>query len=402
MTQKILLFCTMLLTLSVSVSAQQKDVELGEQQTIVNPDSLQMSILTCAPGPEVYALYGHMAIRFQNSNNGDDFVFNYGTFNMNAPFFVPKFTLGLMDYELGCQPFEYFHRHYSFDGCDITMQVLNLTPDEKAKFFRALMVNYLPENREYRYNFIYDNCATRPRDILEDIVDGEIVYSLDSTEVSYRQMLHKYNDRWPWSKFGIDLVLGSEADEQRGPREQEWIPDYLAAHFANAEIKDKNGSVRPLVKDTVVIRAERPMDESAEFPLDPMPCALIFLGIAILVSAWEFWKKRICWGWDLFIFLAQGLTGVILFVLFFLSEHPCTGSNWLILVFNPIPLFFLYRIIRRDLKQEKDVYHWAYGAVLTLFMIFFAVIPQDFPLEVIPLALILLLRHVSHVLIYKK
>ncbi|MCQ2267488.1 MAG: DUF4105 domain-containing protein [Bacteroidaceae bacterium] len=399
---KKILFTLLLLTSSVCLFAQQLNLEIENQTIQTNPDSLQISILTCDPGPEVYALYGHMAIRYQNTNNGDDFVFNYGTFNMNAPFFIPKFTLGILDYELGCQPYEYFYRHYSTDGCKITMQVLNLTPEEKQRFFEALMTNYLPENRGYRYDFIYDNCATRPRDILEKIVDGEVLYSYGEQEVTYREMLHGFNGRWPWSKFGVDLVLGADADVKKNAREQEWIPSYLLEHFNQAKIKSADGSTRPLVRNTIEIPALCLMDESEEFPLSPMACAALLLSIGIAVSLFELLKKKIVWVWDLLVFVSQGLTGVILAILFFLSEHPCTGNNWLIVLFNPLPLFFLWHIIARGIQQRKTYYHLAYGVVLTLFMIFFAVIPQDIPIEVIPLALVLLLRHINHLIICKK
>lgn len=391
---------TMLVWMIISSSLFAQDFE--DRVGYEDQDSLRMSILTCAPGPEVYALYGHMAIRYQNRKNGADFVFNYGSFNMNAPLFIPKFTLGIMDYELGCQPFSYFYQHYSYDGCDITQQELNLTPEEKKHFLDALLENYLPENRGYRYDFIYDNCATRPRDILEKIVDGEIVYLPDSTIVSYRQMLHVFNGQWPWSKLGVDLALGAKADKPRGAREQEWIPYYLQSHFAVAQIKDANGKLRPLVKNTVVYPAERPIDMSEEFPLEPMTCSLLLLGFAFLVSLWEYKKKKIALCWDGFVFATQGITGLVLFVLFFLSAHPCTGSNWLILLFHPIPLVFLIRILRRGYLQRKDNYHVVSGLVLTFFMAFFCLIPQDIPLETLPLALVLLLRHLSHFVLCKK
>lgn len=398
----IVVICLGLYLFPLGLFAQNVNQNEEENLNAISADSIQISILTCSPGPEVYALYGHMAIRFQNTNTGDDIVFNYGTFNMNAPFFIPKFTLGMMDYELGIQPFIYFYRHYSYDGCSITQQELNLSIEEKQRFLDALLTNYKPENRAYRYNFMYDNCATRPREILERIVNGRIVYEPDSTRVTYRQMLHGFNERWPWSKLGVDLVLGAEADLFRTAWEQEWIPSYLLNHFSTAKIEDGEGNFRPLIKNTIILPAEQPMDESEEFPLTPMTCALLLLGLGVLISAIEYYRKKICIAWDTLVFLVQGIVGFILFLLVFFSEHPCTGSNWLIVLFNPLPILFLYRIISRGRKQKKDLYHLIYGVVLTLFMVFFAIIPQDIPLEVLPLALVLLSRHINHLVICKK
>lgn len=365
-------------------------------------DAVEISLLTCDPGPEVYALYGHMAIRYKNHQTGDDIVFNYGSFNMNAPFFIPKFTLGLLDYELGVQPFEYFLRHYSGDGCRITGQVLNLNAREKQRLLGLLDENCKPENRGYRYNFIFDNCATRPRDLLEKCVDGAVIYEEDSLQTTYRTMLHGFNHRWPWSELGVDLVLGAEADRILTYRQQEFLPAYLLEHLSHASVKDESGNLKPVVKDVYVIDPILPMDESPEFPLSPMACALLLLGVAVALSLWEWYKKRIVWVADAVLFLAQGLAGLIIFILFFFSEHPCTGSNWLILLFNPIPVLFLPRIIMRGIKGREDSYHRWNLALLTLFMIFFVVIPQEIPLVIVPLALVLLLRSLSHILVCKK
>lgn len=384
------------------MKAQMLDTKLDNQNDVVASDSIKISLLTCTPGPEVYALYGHMAIRYQNLLSGEDFVFNYGTFDMNAPYFIPKFALGLMDYQLGGVPYEYFHGHYSNDGADIIAQVLNLTPEEEIKLMNLLIENFKPENREYRYNFLYDNCATRPRDILEKCVDGEIVYSQDTIKSTYRTLLHEFNDRWPWSKLGVDLALGAEADRPVNARQKEFLPSYLMEHFNKAVIRDGSGKERPLVREVNVDKAISPLDETPEFILSPMACALIFLAISLLVSICEFFRKKIAWWYDLCIFLAQGLTGIILFILVFLSEHPCTSSNWLIVLFNPIPLFFLPRIISRGRCLRSDLYHIIYGVILTLFIIFFGLIPQNIPLTVLPLALILLMRHTSHFILCRK
>ena len=259
-----LLLC---LNLFFILKAQTLDTKFEEPDSTIAQDSIQISLLTCTPGPQVYALYGHMAIRYQNLLSGDDFVFNYGTFDMSAPFFIPKFVLGLMDYQLGGVPYEYFHRHYSGDGADIIAQVLNLTPEEEVKLMNLLLENYKPENREYRYNFLYDNCATRPRDILEKCVDGEIVYSQDTIQATYRMLLHEFNDRWPWSKLGVDLVLGAEADRLINARQKDFLPSYLMEHFNQAVILDGNGAKRPLVKSVNVDKATFPLDERPEFPL---------------------------------------------------------------------------------------------------------------------------------------
>lgn len=362
-----------------------------------NPDSLHISFLTCSGGPEVYALYGHFAIRVQNENNGDDWVFNYGTFNMADPAFIPKFTLGWMDYELGVAPFDRFYMHYTNDGCSITQQELNLTSEEEARMFRVLLVNYEPENRGYRYNFLYDNCATRPRDILESVVNGKLVWQSDSVAVTYRQMMHACNDRWPWSRLGVDLCLGADADKVITMRQQEFLPAYLQDHLNHAVIQDSLGHTRPVVKSQLVLDAVHPMDQTPEFFLTPMQCVLILLGLALALCIYEFVTRRLWWGVDVVTFLAQGLAGVIVFILFFFSEHPTVDTNWLLWVFNPLPLLYLPVMIYKRTKHRADKYQLLKLGWLAAYLVAFAFIPQDMPMEVWVVALILCLRAASAV-----
>ena len=158
-------------------------------------DSATVSLLTCSGGREVYEQYGHTAIRF-NNNRGTDITFNYGVFDFNTPDFVYRFIKGETDYQLGIEPFEYFRSSYARRGSEVREQVLNLTSDEKVRLFQSLCVNFQPENRIYRYNFFYDNCTLRARDMIEGSVEGGIEYNgfdadvpADET-VSYRDIIH--------------------------------------------------------------------------------------------------------------------------------------------------------------------------------------------------------------------
>ena len=159
------------------------------------PDSIRISLLTCASGEEIYSLFGHTAIRYENHTRGIDAVFNYGIFNFNAPNFILRFALGETDYQLGVNSYERFAAEYHYLERDVWQQELNLTPQEKERLIALLEENYRPENRVYRYNFFYDNCATRPRDLIEKSIDGSLQYADNMTDtdtgVTFRDLLHK-------------------------------------------------------------------------------------------------------------------------------------------------------------------------------------------------------------------
>jgi len=364
-------------------------------------DSIQLSLLTCAPGNEIYALFGHTAIRYQNFSQGVDWVFNYGMFSFNTPNFIYRFVKGETDYQLGITPFPYFEAEYALRGSSVYQQVLNLTPLEKQTLLRLLRDNYLPENRIYRYNYFYDNCTTRARDQIEKSIQGKVVYPSVSWTKTFRGIVHEFTVNSPWDELGIDLCLGAEADKAIDARKQMFAPFYMRYFADGAYIQDKDGNTRPFI-----LREEKIVDVSPEieppFALTPMGAGALFLFLNVLVAFWQWRKKCIFWGWDVVLYAAQGIAGCIIAFLFFVSSHPTVGSNWLLILFNPIPLFYLPFMVYRDIKRKKDLYHLINLVYLTLFMLLFLLLPQKFNLTVLPLALGLLVNAASHVLVLNK
>ena len=222
----------------------------GQNNEQARHDSIRFSLLTCGPGEEIYSLFGHTAIRYENLTRGIDYVFNYGIFSFNKPNFILRFTLGETDYKLGIAPFDYFTEEYKYLQRDVRQQVLNLNQTEKEKLAAQLEENYRPENRVYRYNFFYDNCATRPRDQIERATGGSIVYPQDmnstDTGKTYRDLLHQYTENHLWSRFGMDLCMGIPADKPISRRQMMFVPFYLEECFDQASIQTPQGN-RPLV-----------------------------------------------------------------------------------------------------------------------------------------------------------
>ena len=363
-------------------------------------DGIRISLLTCAPGSEIYALFGHTAIRYENPALGQDWVFNYGMFSFSEPNFVYRFVKGETDYQLGVVPFKYFEAEYAMRGSSVYQQVLNLTDAEKVKLIRLLEENYLPANRVYRYNYFYDNCTTRARDKIEESIDGKVVYPREKKPVTYRDIIHEYTEGSEWSEFGIDLCLGADADNRADVRGQMFAPFYMKA-FASGAMIHRADTVVPFIKEEFkVVDAAR--EEEGGFPLSPMACAIALLLVTCLVVYGGVRRGRIAWVWDAFLFGLQGIGGVIVAFLFFFSIHPTVGSNWLVVMFNPIPLFYLPVMIYKGIKGQKDLYHWLNAACLTSFMILMPLIGQKFNPTVLPLALSLWVTSVGHLYIYRK
>ena len=361
-------------------------------------DSVRISLLTCAPGSEIYALFGHSAIRYENPAKGQDWVFNYGMFSFKEPNFVMRFVKGETDYQLGVVPFRYFETEYAMRGSSVYQQVLNLTDEEKVELISLLEKNYLPRNRVYRYNYFYDNCTTRARDKVEESIQGKVVYPENGKEISFRDIIHEFTDGSEWGEFGIDLCLGAEADEPIDERKQMFAPFYMLEAARGAMIHRADTVVPFVLEEFKVVDAV--LEDEPAFPLSPMTCAIGLLVVTVFMVAWGIRKGRPCLAWNVLLFFLQGLGGCIVAFLFFFSLHPTVGSNWLLMLFHPLPLLYLPVMVSRGIKGKKDPYHWLNVVLLTSFMILMPFIPQEFNLTVLPLALSLLLVSVGHIYMY--
>lgn len=373
------------------------------QASVNSNDSIRLSLLTCAPGEEIYSLFGHTAIRYENPPQGIDIVFNYGLFSFNTPNFIFRFSLGETDYQLGVTDYENFAMEYAFYGRSVWQQTLNLTDEEKTKLIRLLQENYRPENRVYRYNFFYDNCATRPRDKIEESIAGKVVYPAEPQNGSrtFRDIVHQYCKGHPWARFGIDLCIGSEADQPITQRQMMFAPFYLMDAFDGAQIK-KDSIQRPLItSNKLVIDANPEQNESSWMPT-PLQCSLLLFILTAAATIYGIRRRSGLWGIDLFLFGITGIVGCVLAFLALFSQHPAVSSNFLLPVFHPGQLFFLPYIIYCVRKRKRCWYLTLNLVILTLFIVLFPVIPQRFDFAVVPLALVLLIRSASNLIVTSK
>lgn len=358
-------------------------------QSMRNPDSIQISLLTCSPGKEVWAQYGHTAIRYYDKESGEDLAINYGIFSLDQTYFIPRFVLGMTDYRMGVQPMDMFLAQYSYEGRGVVEQVLNLSAEDKEVIYKALQENMKPENVVYRYNYFFDNCTTRARDMLVNHLHGKVVYPPAEEDATFRSMIHKWNNKYEWSQFGEDLLLGVNADRKTTKSEQQFLPENLRSDFDKATYKGK-----PLVKETnVLLDAETEVAEPA-FPLSPLSIALIFAAISLVMMLFSYRRQQVYWAWDLALMLTSGLMGIIFFIMIF-SQHPCVSLNFILLFFNPLPLFFLYNTIKK-----KKIIWWKIWGVLIILGLFGSLF-QEIPLPILIVASFLLLHCIVHLRINK-
>ena len=353
--------------------------------------SAQISLITCDPGDELYSIFGHSAIRVFDDSLHINEVYNYGTFNFNTPNFYLKFANGKLDYMLSVYNFKYFLPAYFRDKRGVSEQFLNLNRVEKQRLYKALEINRLPQNKFYRYDFFFDNCATRIRDIVLSSVDGHIGYTQkDTINMTFRDMLHLYLNKQPWIRDGIDIILGSRIDRKVSLSESVFLPDYLKDYFMHANIEN-NGKVRPLIiEDVSLIKFDNPKISSSK--LTPEFVTWMLFVVLVILTIIEKRTNRQFVIIDRLLLFITGLLGFVIFYLWFLTEHTATGANYNILWAMPTNLIlFLFLKKARNSNLFKTLLYITWIPLLIV-LLGWKLIPQELPASVFPVALIMLIR----------
>ena len=347
-------------------------------------DSLTISLLTCAPGDMLYSKFGHSAIRVYAPLSGTDLVFNYGLFDFRTPNFYGKFIRGKLPYQLGVQRFDRFVQEYQYDGRKVVETPLALDAASRARVLAFLENNYRPENREYLYDFFYDNCASRIRDVLEEAAGmGYRPAQPEGRKKTYRQLLHTYLQDSPWIKFGIDLILGMPTDQRADFRAEMFLPDYLLENLRAGQV----GAQRIMGPEVVLVPA-RPQQGASFGFLTPTACALLLLFLSLFVTLRG--TRRVKAVLDTVLFSAAGLAGALFVFMWVGTDHEATHRNLNLLWANPLALAAPFLL---EKPARKPWFALLLLCALTTLPAFFGVLPQTIPFEVLPLALALAVRY---------
>jgi hypothetical protein len=362
---------------------------LAKSQTY---DNLQVSLLTVKPRANaVYTIFGHTAIRLYDPTQNMDVVLNWGTFDFDKPNFIFRWVKGETDYILSLDPTSYFNYAYSMRDATVIEQVLNISASEKETLVDILNTNLLPENIEYRYNFIFDNCTTRPRDILEKYCGGKLIYPQQNQPVTFRNLIHGCTQPYPWLEFGIDLVIGSGADSLISLRSELFLPEKLMNALDHSVVKYPDGTEQAFVISSKQIiqsqnKATAPGLKFWDSPL--IIGSFIFLIYLTLVIAGHIKKRRFRWPFAVLYFVA-GIGGCIVATIFFFSIHPCTSPNWNILWLHPLHLIGFVGFL---FKKSYPLFRWYHGinfVLLSGFLLGWHWIPQELNMACIPFILCL-------------
>ena len=390
-----------ILQLLVAFCLGAKAQALENGSASAGQDSITVSLVTYYPGEQVYELYGLAGIRGKLPD-GSGVLFNYGIFDFNAPNFVYRFVKGETDYMVKGYSDEYML--YGYDRRKVVEQELNFSQDQAMAAYRYLMINALPQNATYRYNYVLDNCATRPRDIIEKAAGGTLEYPAMPDTATFRKMMHRYNANYAWSQFGIDMALGTGLDRAITYREQMFVPMVLMNACAGATFV-RDGKRVPLVRNTVVLNEG---DENGDIlpptPVwaKPMTLFVLLLVLTLTISVRDIRKRKVTRWFDSALYGILSLYGMLLFFLIFVSTHEATSPNWNGVWINPFYLIPAILIWIKSAKKLLYCYHFANFAVLMALLLGWYWIPQVANAAFFPLMLCPILRSVSYIIIYRK
>ena len=334
-------------------------------------DEIKFSVVTIGPyESELYSAFGHSGIRYVDKKNNIDHFYNYGIFDFNQPNFYLNFLNGKLLYMVAKYDYRTAEKYYINEDRYIKEQVLDLNESEKILLYNILEQNIRPENRTYLYNYVYDNCATKIRDVLDNVYGGSLSFTSEPEKKSFRQLMDLYLEKNKWGDLGIDICLGPEIDYDVSFDEEMFLPDYLFKGIENA-VRDGDKNI---VSITNIINLQK--EDFQSYSLSPHYIFLIFFIISIYLSF-----RQVKYGIKYFVFdsiylMISGIIGCLLVYLWFFTDH-LSSYNFNIVWAMPFNIIISILILVNPNSSLVKWYMFLYSVLLFSLMILWNWIPQD-------------------------
>ncbi|QMW06923.1 DUF4105 domain-containing protein [Spirosoma foliorum] len=343
----------------------------------------RVSLITYGPGADdISSVFGHTEIRFTDPMLGLDKDYSFGGFDYRADYFIIKFLRGTLPYNLTVHNIYQVLYYYQQTNRSVREQVLNLSPTQRQRLLTALEENYLPQNREYRYKFYYDNCSTRPRDMIVQACGDSLTIPSRSrmTGKSYRDLMNDYLGEMPWYQLGMNLAIGHPSDEQTDGWRAMYLPEQLFDQFAHSTLRQANGQIVPLVSGTqTIFEPQHTFRQQVSILFDP---DVVFAILGVLVALFTIRRYKVAGkvdGWfDRLLFGIVGFLGWFLLVLWLIRDDGVTGWNPTLLYLMPFHLPLIFWATSSTATARRRTIYFSLTALLILLGILFSKIPGGF------------------------
>jgi hypothetical protein len=346
-------------------------------------------LITCGPGTETYSVYGHSAIRIVIPSKGFDAVYNWGVFDFAAKNFAWKFAKGRLDYMVVAQSPDSFLGEYVYEQRYVYSQKINFDSKEIRTLIELINENVKPENAKYRYDFFYDDCSTRIRDLIEKSVGNKLRYPPAETGniPTFREMVARYQSPYPWYRFGVDLIMGSTSDKKAGFRDRMFLPIDMKNELSETFV-NRSGKMIPLLQNPVVLLDFKDPSVKPNFFLAP-PFIFTLVITLVLILAAMIKSRKIIRIIDIIIYSVFSVLSVLMIFFNFFTGHQQMTWNLNIIWLNPFIIGCLIALIlnRTGTIWFKIVFYISAGFLLIHYFL-----PQDFNIGFTLLTIIVLIR----------
>jgi hypothetical protein len=348
----------------------------AQNAPVLSP-SARVSLITYGPGDDdISSSFGHTEIRFYDPATGLDRDYSYGGFDYRADYFILKFLRGTLPYTLSAHNLYQVLYYYQQNNRSVREQLLNLSLAQKQRLFEALETNYLPQNREYRYKFYYDNCSTRPRDmIVKACGDSLQLPAPAQLTKSYRDWMNDYLGGKPWYQLGMNIMIGYPSDKVATRWESMYLPNNVFNQLAQSTIRQANGQQIPVVSSTQTLFEPQSIPhQNGPLPLYPAFVFAIF-GLLIGVITYRQYVRGNVSRWiDRGLFGFAGLCGWLLLIMWIIRDDGVTGWNPSLLWLLPFHLPLIFRATNGKNQRFTNLY-FGITAVLLIISLFLSNVP---------------------------
>ena len=361
------------------------------------PNNTQISVLTIGPGNNLNDAFGHSGIRLKTSYS--DIVYDFGRYNFEDPNFYLNFARGKLNYLQGKANYNNLVNFYKQQNRSIKEQILNLSAEEKQSVYTFLETNYAKNQGAYLYDFFYDNCATKIRDVIENATNGNIDYQLPDNyeDKTFRTLIQDELHPNAWGSLGIDIALGAIIDRTATPREHMFLPKNIHEFYSEATINN-----RQLVSNSKTIINSDTKFKNGTFLLSPIFVLSLIAILIIYITFNDHKKQRRTKGLDAFIQLILGIIGILLTLLWFGTDHTATGYNYNLLWAFPLSLVMVIQAYKAKPKKWFIGYIKFCVLMLCLLTVHWISGVQQFAPTLIPLLIALFVRYIFLLKFLKK
>ncbi len=327
-----------------TISVEQYDKE--------SLDNIEISLITISPADPIYSWFGHSAILVQQDAN-TSIIYDYGIFSFNSDNFYKNFLQGKMYYLLLPSYAEDRMEIPIEENRTVTKVTLNIADEKKVDIINFLNYNARSENNTYLYDFYVNNCATRIRDIINWITDGDFEkWAKDQyTPYTYRILSTEELDRSLIVNWVLNSFLGRNCDINITTWEAMFAPQYLEKAFLDYEKLNPQSSVIYKTDDSTTF------DSASSKSLHLLFYTIISLVLSIIALILKKFKqdKKLClYGiYNSIIIFSLLLISIGITYLTLFSHIQPAWYNENILFLNPIIYLILFYYSLNTLHKKK-------------------------------------------------